>query len=96
MWELMNLQMRTARMMAEAQTVIAMRMLGLAGILPAAKGENRRMIAEKQAAYANAGMAAAGAMMAGATPLQAWSAALSPIGRTTRANSRRLTRPRRR
>ncbi|MEM9798279.1 MAG: antifreeze protein [Pseudomonadota bacterium] len=84
--------MRTAHMLAEAQTVIGLRLLGLTGILPAASGENMRMVTEKQTAFTQAGLAAAGAMMAGATPAQAYGAALVPIGRATRANSRRLSR----
>ncbi|MFO6463635.1 antifreeze protein [Jannaschia sp. KMU-145] len=95
MWDLIKLQMRTAHMLAEAQTVIGMRMLGMAGVLPATKGENLRMVTEKQTAFVDAGRAATMAMIAGATPVAVYSAALAPIGRTTRANSRRLTRARR-
>lgn len=91
MLELLRLQMRTMQMMAEAQTVIGIRMMGMAGIMPAARGENRRMIAEKQSAFALSGLAAARAMMAGKSMAQAYGLALAPIGRTTRANSRRLT-----
>ncbi len=93
MLELLRLQMRTAQMMMEAQTVVGMRMLGMAGVLPAAKGENERMVAEKQRAFAQSGLAAAKALMAGKSPAQAYGLALTPIGRTTRANSKRLTKP---
>ena len=91
MLELFRLQMRTAQMMAEAQTVIGIRMLGMAGVLPSAKGENQRMISEKQTAFAQSGIAAATALMAGKSLTQAYGLALTPIGRTTSANSRRLT-----
>ncbi len=91
MLELFRLQMRTAQMMAEAQTVIGIRMMGMAGILPSAKGENLRMISEKQNAFAQSGIAAAGALMTGKSIAQAYGLALAPIGRTTRANSLRLT-----
>lgn len=94
MHELWRLQMRTMRMMAEAQTVIGMRMLGVAGLVPAEAGENMRMVTEKQTAFAQAGMAMAGALMAGKTAAQAYGMGLTPIGRTTRANSLRLTRKR--
>lgn len=90
--EMMRLQFATARMMAEAQTVIGLRMLGMAGVLPAAKGENARMVAEKQRAFTEAGWAATRSMMTGAGPMAAWGAALTPIGRTTRANSKRLSK----
>ena len=92
MLELMRLQMRTAQMLMEAQTVIGLRMLGMAGMMNAAPGENARMVTEKQTAFAQSGIAAFGALMAGKTPAQAYGLALTPIGRTTRANSRRLSR----
>lgn len=91
MFELFRLQMRTAQMLVEAQTVIGLRMLGMAGIMRADEGENLRMVSEKQAAFAQSGLAAAGALMAGKTIAQVYGLALTPIGRTTRANSRRLS-----
>ncbi|WP_299651654.1 antifreeze protein [uncultured Jannaschia sp.] len=92
MMELLRLQMRTAQMMMEAQTVIGLRMLGMAGVMSAAPDENTRMVTEKQTAFAQSGLAAVGALMAGKTPAQAYGMALTPIGRATRANSRRLSR----
>ena len=91
MMDLIRLQQATLTMMVEAQTVIGIRMLGMAGVLPAASGENLRMVTEKQTAFAQSGIAALGAMMAGKSPVQAYGDALAPIGRATRANSRRLT-----
>ena len=96
MLELMKLQWRTAEMMVQAQTVIGLRLMGMAGVLPARPGENRRMVAEKQTAFAQAGQAAMRAMMTGKTPAQAYGLALAPIGRRTRANTRRLTKARHR
>ncbi len=90
--ELMRLQMRTAQMLIEAQTVIGLRMMGMAGVMTAAPGENTRMVTEKQTAFAQSGIAAMGALMAGKTPAQAYGLALTPIGQATRANSRRLSR----
>ena len=92
MVELFRLQMDTAKMLVEAQTVIALRVLGMAGVLPAAKGENLRMVSEKQTAFARAWMDATTAMMTGEGTQRAYARALAPIGRTTAANSRRLTR----
>ena len=94
MLELWRLQMRTARMMAEAQTVIGLRMLGMAGLVPAEAGETTRMVTEKQTAFARSGLAVAGALMAGKSGAQAYGLGLAPIGRATRANAMRLTRPR--
>jgi hypothetical protein len=92
MLELMKLQWRTAEMVLQAQVVIGMRMMGMAGMRPARPDENMRMITEKQKAFAQSGMAAMSAAMAGKSPAQIYGRALAPIGRTTRANSRRLSR----
>ena len=92
---LWQLQMRTARMMIEAQNVMTLRMMGMAGLLPADPGETARMVTEKQAAFAKSGMAAMGAIMAGRSPAEVYGRALTPIGRATRSNSRRLGKPKR-
>lgn len=94
MFELMRQQWRTAEMIMDAQTVVGMRLLGMAGFLPAKPDENLRMVTEKQTAFAQSGLAAMGAMMAGKTPQQAYGLALTPIKRTARANSRRLVKSR--
>ncbi|MEM7488980.1 MAG: antifreeze protein [Pseudomonadota bacterium] len=96
MFELMKLQWRTAEMMMQAQTVIGLRLLGMAGVLPSRSDEILRMVTEKQAAFAQSGLAAMGAVLSGKTPAQAYGLALTPIGRRTRANSRRLTKARKR
>ncbi|WP_167767012.1 antifreeze protein [Jannaschia formosa] len=96
MLQVFRLQMQTARMMVEAQTVIGMRMMGMAGLMPAAQGETLLMVTEKQTAFADAWMAGAQAMLSGASPGQVYGKALAPIGRATSANSRRLTRRTRR
>lgn len=90
--EMMRLQMQTARMLAEANQVIGLRMMGLAGVTRAAPGENLRMVTEKQAAFAQSGAAMMRAFWSGRSPAAIYGAALRPIGRRTRANSRRLTR----
>ncbi len=80
------------QMMAEAQSVIAMRMMGMAGLWNVTKAENARMVAEKSDAIREAGMAAAGAMMRGQSPLAVAVAAMKPVKRRTGANARRLAR----
>lgn len=79
-------------MLIEAQTVIGMRVLGMTGVVTAEKDENLRMMTEKQTAFADAALAATRALLSGKTPLQAYGLALTPIGKTTRSNSTRLTR----
>ncbi|KIT16136.1 hypothetical protein [Jannaschia aquimarina] len=94
MYDWFKLNIATAQMLSEAQTVIGLRLLGMAGVLPAASGENARMVTEKQVAFAKSGAAATKAMMTGSSPVGVMEAALVPISRTTRANSRRLSRRR--
>ncbi|MAY62967.1 MAG: antifreeze protein [Rhizobiales bacterium] len=78
-----------ARMAADAQFVIAARMFGLA-TSTAAKGENTRMIAEKQAAMAEGAMRAGIAAATGKSPKQIANAAMAPAKRTLAANKKRL------
>jgi hypothetical protein len=81
-------------MMTQAQTVIAIRMLGMAGVLPAHARENHTMLVEKGPAFAEAAIAAGAAVLAGKSPDEIAQAAIRPIGRRTRANVKRLTKPR--
>lgn len=82
----------TGRMLMQAQTVIALRMMGMAGLTRRAPGEDMRMITEKMQA-AQASMAAAMvAGLRGGDATRIAQAALRPVGRATSANVRRLTR----
>ena len=82
-------------MMAEAQTVIALRTMGMMGVLPASPRENHTMMAEKGPAFVESAIAAGAAAMAGKTPDQIAQAAIRPIARRTGANVKRLTKPKR-
>ena len=82
-------------MMSEAQTVVALRVLGMWGVLPAAPSEQHRMMAEKGPAFVEAALAAGRAASMGKAPFEVAEAALKPIGRATRSNVTRLTKPRR-
>ena len=79
-------------MMAEAQTVIALRTMGMMGVLPASPRENHTMLAEKGPAFVEAALAAGAAVMAGKSPDQIAHAAIRPIARRTGANVKRLTK----
>jgi hypothetical protein len=81
-------------MMAEAQTVVALRVMGMWGVRPAAPRENHTMLAEKGPAFAESALAAGRAAAMGKGPFEVAEAALTPIGRRTRSNVRRLTKPR--
>lgn len=82
-------------LMAQAQTVVALRLMGMAGVLTASPRENRRMMAEKGPAFARAALAAGTAAARGRSPDQIAAAAIRPLKRRTGANVRRLTKPKR-
>ncbi len=85
----MNPWFQTGMMLWEAQQVIALRMMGMAGMTRAAPTENARMVNEKVAAMIAAQQAAWIAMMTGKSP---YAAALKPVRAKTRANAKRLTK----
>ncbi|WP_424990154.1 antibiotic ABC transporter [Fluviibacterium sp. S390] len=81
-----------AAMASEAQTVIAMRTLGMLGFWPMGLGENTQMIMEKPAAMVQAADEAMRATLQGLRPDQVLGAALEPIRACTQDNAHRLTR----
>jgi hypothetical protein len=87
---LLNLYAQWSRIAIDSQRVISIRLLGIAGVLPAKPGENDRMLREKWLALMQASMGAALAMQRGAAPVAIALAATAPVARATRANSRRL------
>lgn len=88
--ELFQLQMRFGLMLAEAQMVIGMRMLGMAGMWRVSPSENARMVSEKLSAAQDATLAATRAVLAGKPPAVIADHALKPIRRRTSANAKRL------
>ena len=76
--------------MAEAQAVIAMRVMGMMGVWSVPRSEDRRMVSEKVWAVTKAMTDASRASLSGAGPDAVAAAAITPIRRTTRANARRL------
>jgi len=78
-------------LMAEANTVVALRVLGMAGVLPADGAENERMFAEKGPAFAAAMIAGSRAAMKGQSLDRVALATMRPLGRKTRANVKRLS-----
>lgn len=89
------LGVRTAQMLVEANSVIAFRVLGMAGHWPVSPSENSRMVLEKGPAFIRAYGDAAQAMMKGKRPDEIAEAALRPISRKTRSNAKRLSRRKR-
>lgn len=76
----------------ETQTVIAYRMLGLAGLWGVSPKENHRMISEKPPAFARSANDAMKAALTGKRPDEVVSAAVKPLRRRTKSNVRRLSR----
>ncbi|WP_299043221.1 antifreeze protein [uncultured Tateyamaria sp.] len=81
-----------AYLMAEAQAVIGMRLLGMAGVFPVGPTENKRMVSEKVSALTESQIA----MWRETLTLQpvntVLAAGIAPLRRKTRANARRLTK----
>ncbi|MEM9476287.1 MAG: antifreeze protein [Pseudomonadota bacterium] len=80
------------RLAIEAQTVVALRLWGMAGIWSIRPTEPVRMFTEKPAAFVEAAAVASHAMLKGRSPDQVARAAMRPLRRKTRANVRRLSK----
>lgn len=79
-------------MMVEAQSVIQMRMMGMAGLWSVAPTENSRMVTEKLEAMVKATTDAGNVTLRGGSPDEIAAAAIAPMRNATRANSKRLTK----
>ncbi|MBM2320172.1 MULTISPECIES: hypothetical protein [Alphaproteobacteria] len=78
--------------MAEAQSVIAMRAMGAVGLWSVPKSENSRMLNEKVFAFVKGTTDASIAAIAGKSPDVVVALAIKPIRQATRANHKRLTK----
>ncbi|MBY6160463.1 antifreeze protein [Mameliella alba] len=76
-------------MAAEAQAVVSMRLLGMAGLWSVTSQETTRMMREKTEKFPLAMQEATRAALRGDDP---FGAALGPLHRQTRANALRLAR----
>ena len=79
-------------LLSEAQAVIAMRVIGLAGFWSVTPYENKRMVSEKAYALTKSASEATRASLRGAPPDAVIAAAIKPIRQKTRANARRLSK----
>jgi hypothetical protein len=91
-FDFMRPMLEASRILTESQTVIGLRLSGMAGFWPMEQAETGKMVMEKlQASVASAGaMMQAG--MAGKGLNDIAMAAMKPVRRQTRVNARRLTR----
>lgn len=90
--QVIELSMKTGMMLMEAQMVIGMRMMGMAGLWRVLPSENARMSSEKVSAMGEAALATGHAIMTGASPAKIAEAALKPVARATKSNVKRLAR----
>lgn len=88
--QMISLSLKTGMMLMDAQMVIGMRMMGMAGLWRVHPSETARMSSEKMAAAAQSAVAASTAMLTGKSPAQVAEAALKPIARRTKSNVKRL------
>ena len=88
----MDLSFAAFQLGAEAQAVIALRMMKMAAGGPGVDTETRRMVSEKWGAAAELSAKAAMSAMTGGRPVTA-SHAVAHYRRKVRANARRLMKP---
>ena len=87
---ILTLQTQMTTLMMDTHTVMALRIMGMSGAIPARRGENDRMVAEKAPAMADAFAAWTRAAMAGKAPDEIMTAAMAPLSKKVRANRKRL------
>jgi hypothetical protein len=90
--EALQLAIQTSMMMAEANMVITMRLMGMGGMWRVTPAENSRMVNEKTAAAMASGQAMGQAIMAGKSPAKVALAAVQPVRSRTNANVTRLAK----
>lgn len=89
---LMDPMIEASHILIESQTVIGLRLAGMAGFWPMGQAETQKMVDEKLQAGLDAGQAALWAGLSGASPSQIAMAALKPVRRETKSNAKRLQR----
>ena len=90
--EAMRLALQSGMMLAEANMVIVMRVMGMGGMWRVSPAENARMVQEKTDAAVASGAAMSRAIMAGQSPAKLALAGMKPVRDKTRANASRLAK----
>lgn len=90
--EAVRLALQSSMMLAEANMVIAMRVMGMGGMWRVTPAENTRMVQEKTDAAIASTAAMSRAIMAGQSPAKVALAAMKPLRDKTRANATRLAK----
>jgi hypothetical protein len=91
-YRLFNQTLRTNMMIWDIQTVMALRLMGLAGAWTMPPGEALRMVAEKPPAFAQAWAAWQRSVLSGDDWEASNRAFSAPLSRKARGNRKRLTR----
>ncbi|WP_186766532.1 antifreeze protein [Puniceibacterium confluentis] len=89
---LWNATLQMTFLLIETQSVITMRLLGMAGLWNVTRSENTRMVDEKPPAMMQSAMNAVSATMNGARPDQIVTSAIRPLRAKTRSNTNRLAK----
>lgn len=76
----------------EAHSVIQMRLMGMAGLWSVSPQENTRMVTEKLEAMVKSTTDASNVTLRGGSPDEIAAAAMAPMRKATRANSKRLSK----
>lgn len=84
--------MELGMLLLEAQSVIQMRLMGMAGLWSVGPQENSRMVTEKLEAIVKSTTNAGEVTLRGGSPDEIAAAAIAPMRQATRANSRRLSK----
>ncbi len=79
-------------MITEAQMVIAMRLMGMAGLWSITPREKQTMVTEKAAALTRSWMNMQSAALSGKSPAAVAASGIRPIRNRTRSNVRRLSK----
>jgi len=90
-FDYMRLGFDMTRLGIETHSVIALRMLGMAGVWDTPFDENYRMVAEKHGAFLLAGSAVIDGARQGQHPLSLARAAMEPLDQATSQNRQRLS-----
>lgn len=91
-FSLMRTATQTSQMMFEAQSIIAMRLMGMAGFWNVGPNEFSGMVLEKSEALASSANAMQRETLAGGSAEDIFNAGAKPMRRKTAANYKRLSR----
>lgn len=92
MFDLMSTGAKVWRLGFETNSVIFLRMMGMAGMWNTPFDENWRMVAEKPREFIKSGRDGMIAAMSGAHPSKVVEASIRPLNRATKANRKRLSK----